>query len=42
MINESHIETFAGNQAQVEQMKAMTFKVNEILKGFSGGQPVVG
>ena len=33
MINESHIETFGwATQAQVEQMKAMTFKVNAILK----------
>lgn len=33
MINESHIETFGwATKAQVEQMKTMTFKVNEILK----------
>lgn len=33
MINESHIETFGwATKAQVEQMKAMTFKVNQILK----------
>lgn len=33
MINESHIETFGwATKAQVEQMKIMTFKVNEILK----------
>lgn len=33
MINESHIETFGWATAeQVEQMKAMTFRVNQILK----------
>ncbi len=33
MINESHIETFGwATKVQVEQMKAMTFKVNQILK----------
>lgn len=33
MINESHIETFGwATKEQVEQMKAMTFKVNQILK----------
>lgn len=33
MINESHIETFGwATKAQVEQMKTMTFKVNQILK----------
>jgi phosphoribosylaminoimidazole-succinocarboxamide synthase len=33
MINESHIETFAwATAAQVVEMKAMTFKVNDILK----------
>jgi len=33
MINESHIETFAwATAAQVAEMKAMTFKVNDILK----------
>ena len=33
MINESHIETFGwATKAQVEQMKEMTFKVNQILK----------
>ncbi len=34
MINESHIETFGwATKEQVEQMKDMTFRVNEILKG---------
>jgi phosphoribosylaminoimidazole-succinocarboxamide synthase len=33
MINESHIETFGwASKSQVEQMKVMTFKVNQILK----------
>lgn len=33
MINESHIETFGwASKQQVEQMKVMTFKVNQILK----------
>jgi phosphoribosylaminoimidazole-succinocarboxamide synthase len=33
MINESHIETFGwATKEQVEQMKVMTFRVNEILK----------
>jgi phosphoribosylaminoimidazole-succinocarboxamide synthase len=33
MINESHIETFGwASKSQVEQMKQMTFKVNQILK----------
>lgn len=33
MINESHIETFGwATRAQVDQMKAMTLQVNEILK----------
>ena len=33
MINESHIETFClATKEQVEQMKAMTFRVNQILK----------
>lgn len=33
MINESHIETFSlATKEQVEQMKVMTFRVNEILK----------
>lgn len=33
MINESHIETFGwATKQQVEQMKVMTFKVNQILK----------
>jgi len=33
MINESHIETFGwASRVQVEQMKVMTFKVNQILK----------
>jgi phosphoribosylaminoimidazole-succinocarboxamide synthase len=33
MINESHIETFnLATKEQVEQMKAMTFRVNQILK----------
>jgi phosphoribosylaminoimidazole-succinocarboxamide synthase len=33
MINESHIRTFGwAEEAQIEQMKALTFKVNDVLK----------
>lgn len=44
MINESHIETFGwATKEQVEQMKVLTFKVNEILQGIfaEGGMTLV-
>lgn len=44
MINESHIETFGwATKEHVEQMKVLTFQVNEILKGIfaEGGMTLV-